>query len=136
MAIIAAFGFFSLGTAFYAAHEMRRINDNYTALMAGNVQAEVSMARATRRLSDIRDGIAETILGDSPAEEDTGKALITVGMTRAKLFADQAALEAPARDGAIENLKARMIDLVTVQCAKTVQDGIAAERGPALIAAT
>jgi methyl-accepting chemotaxis protein len=113
MAIIAAFGFFSLGTAFYAAHQMRQINDNYTALMAGNGQAEVAMARATRRLSDIRNGVAETILGDSPAQEAIGKALMETGITKAKLFADQAAVDAPAHAGAIENLKTRMIDLVT-----------------------
>ncbi len=132
MAILAAFGLFSLGTAFYAAHQMRRINDNYSALIAGNVQAEISMVRATGRLSDMRDGIAETILGNSPAQDATGKALMLLGLTGAKLFADDAAKAAPAHAGAIEALRARMIDLAANQCAKTVNDGMTANGGSAL----
>jgi len=136
MAILAAFGLFSLGTAFYATHQMRRIDNNYSALIAGNDRATIAMARANRRLSDIRDGIAEVVLAVTPPEEAASKAMLDTGVAEAKLYADEAAKESPANAAEINNLEASIADLVSNQCAKTIGDGMNSNGGASLAAAT
>jgi methyl-accepting chemotaxis protein len=129
--IMAAFGLFSLCTAFYSSHQIDRINNKYSALTASNIQATIDIARASRRLLGVRDGIAETVLGQNPAEDAIAKAVLDDAVTKEKYYAEKAAAEAPAYAGKIHDLQAKVADLVHDRCAKTVTDALSANGGAA-----
>ncbi len=132
MVIMAAFGLFSLATAFYCSHQMRRIDFNYSALIAGDGSASVAMARANRALATIRDGVAEEVMGQTAAEDLAAKATLDSGAAQLKTQAALAAADAPAHAAEINALAASADDVVTQDCAQTINNGLSANSGAAL----
>ncbi len=121
MAVMALFGLFSLGTAFYAAHQMQTIDDRYSALIGGNGAASVDVARANRSLIGMEAGIAELMAAETPAGNIAAKALLDHSTAELQHFVERAAQEAPAQAE----------DLVTNQCALAITEGASSNAGTA-----
>jgi methyl-accepting chemotaxis protein len=131
MAVMALFGLFSLGTAFYAAHQMQTIDDRYSALIGGNGAASVDVARANRSLIGMEAGIAELMAAETPAGNIAAKALLDHSTAELQHFVERAAQEAPAQADSLRGIEARAEDLVTNQCALAITEGASSNAGTA-----
>jgi methyl-accepting chemotaxis protein len=134
MAIMALFGLFSLGTAFYATHQMKTIDDRYSALIAGNGAASVDVARANRSLMGIQAGIAEVIASDTDAGNAAAKALLDRSTADMHRFTERAAQHAPEQASALRGIEARADDLLNHQCALAISEGVNSTTGAAAAA--
>ncbi len=135
MAIMALFGLFSLGTAFYATHQMKTIDDRYTALIAGNGAASVDVARANRSLMGIQAGIAEVMASQTDAGNAAAKALLDRSTADLHRFTKRAAQHAPEQASALRGIEARADDLLNHQCALAISEGVNSTTGAAEAAA-
>jgi len=126
LTIMGLFGVFVLGVAFYATSQMRGIDNNYSALISGNAQAAVDLARASRGLVTVEAGYGELEIADTEAENATSKALSDFGMDVLTKSLDAAAADVPAHAAEIGQLKANALNLVNNICAKSIADGLAA----------
>ncbi len=134
MVIMAAFGLFSLATAFYCSQKMTYIDNNYTALISGVDTAALDMARANRQFITIRDGIAEGVMGQTPAEDAAAKAVLNTATSELKRYTDLAAAASPADAGQISALQASAQQVISGSCAQTIADSMNANSGTALTA--
>ena len=122
--ILAAFGIFSIGAAFYSTGQMRQIQAGYQQAASGPAAAAASMSHANRMLvsmdQDITQMIAES--EDSTARPSTG----TLAADRADfdVSMQKAAALAPADAAGILALTGRADVLVDKTCKKTLELGL------------
>jgi methyl-accepting chemotaxis protein len=135
MAIMAVFGLFSLGTAFYAAHQMRSIDARYSALVNGNDRAELYIARANRGLMGTQAAIAELIASQSEAGNQAAQQLLSVSSATMQKNAELAAQRLPEKATEILAIAARSNNLLTHQCALSISEGLNSTTGAAAAAA-
>jgi methyl-accepting chemotaxis protein len=126
LSVMAIFGLFALGIAVYSTSQMRDIDKGYTALMAGEDHAAFMIARANRGFASARDGIAESTITVTDAQNAAAKAVLDEGEQRFGSSMDTAAQAAPDRASEIEALKAQGLDIIDNQCGKTLRDALAA----------
>jgi len=124
--ILGMFGIFAIGSAVYSTSKMRDIDNNYSAVIAGVGQAQVEVARAARGLSTYQAGAGMLEIGDTPAENEEAKRVYDNGKDTMVASLDAAASAAPSHAGELATLKARALDLMNNQCAKSMADGLAA----------
>ena len=134
MLILGMLGLFVLGIAYYATGQMRRIDDAYSALIAGDSTAALSLARANRRFEDARYGVAALMIEDTEAGNNAAGALIAEDMSRFTDLVDQAARLSPAHADEIRSLKAQALTVINDRCAQAITSGAAAHRPAAVLA--
>jgi methyl-accepting chemotaxis protein len=135
LSILGIFGIFAIVSAVYSTSKMRDIDNSYSAVIAGVGQAQVEMARASRGLSTFQAGVGMVEIADTPAENDAAKHVYDKGKEVMTTSLDAAATAAPGHAGEIATLKARALDLINNQCAKSIADGFAANTAAAATAA-
>jgi methyl-accepting chemotaxis protein len=134
LAIMALFGVFSLGVAFYAAGQMFHIDRGYTALLTGESAAAIDVSRANRGFTQAAYGMAELMISNTDAENRA--ALTTIGAGE-KTFTDQMALAdqaLPARGAAFDALRASGLDILDHTCRNAVKMATDATTPAALLA--
>jgi methyl-accepting chemotaxis protein len=133
--VMGVFGLFSLATAYYATSQMRVIDDNYSALIAGNGAAGVAMARANRALMGVRAAVSEIQLSQTAADNVVGGQLLSSSTADLSKYSEQAARLLPARGAEIRSIEADATDVVTKQCALAINEGLNSTTGAAATAA-
>jgi len=131
MAVMAVFGLFSLGTAFYAAHQMQAIDAHYSDLINGNGRASIDIARANRSLMGMQAGVAELMASETASGNAAAKALLDRSTTEMQNFSERAAQNAPAEASTLRDIEARAEDLVSRQCALAISEGASSTAGTA-----
>jgi methyl-accepting chemotaxis protein len=133
LSIMALFGVFALGVAFYATGQMRHIDNGYSALLAGDAAAALDLSHANRAFTLTGFGMADLMIANTEAEN--AKAL-SIKQEGEKSFIDamsQAAREAPDHASEIDALKASGLDLLDRQCAAALAAGNASTTATALL---
>jgi methyl-accepting chemotaxis protein len=120
MLILGVLSLFVLGIAYYATDQMRRIDSSYRALMAGNDHAVLLAARANRAFAMVRADIAGLMIAHSAGEDTMAKAALDSDMAQFLEYMGQAARVAPGYAGAIEDVRARALDVRNHQCANAI----------------
>ncbi|MCM2475800.1 HAMP domain-containing protein [Rhizobium sp. CG5] len=64
--IMAAFGLFSLGMAFYSGQQLKAIDDSYSELLHSESPAALYMARSNRSLQAVRASIGDLLMARTP----------------------------------------------------------------------
>jgi len=125
-AVMGLFGLFALGVAFYAASQMRDIDNNYTLLLAGNAAAEVKITRASRYLQTARAAIEMAQIATDAESDQAAANEFADADANFKSYLDDAAQEAPADASAIEALKSEGVNVLETSCSTAMQMGKAA----------
>jgi methyl-accepting chemotaxis protein len=124
--VLGLFGVFAFGSALFAAHQMRRIESGYGAVVGTSVRAAALVAEAHQYLGALRQDLAQLLIDSSGSD---------VGTVQTALSADEAALhKAIARAAAVSppdaaNLKAvdgRVTQLIHRTCRRTIRMAIIA----------
>jgi methyl-accepting chemotaxis protein len=132
--ILGMLGLFVLGIAYYATGQMRHIDSAYTALIAGDSTAALSLARANRRFEDARYGVAALMIENTEAGNNAAKALLAEDLSRFTELVDRAARLSPAHADEIRNLKAQALTVVDTQCAQAISSGASAHTPSTVLA--
>ncbi len=124
LTIIAVFGAFAIGVAFYSTGEMRGIDVAYTALADHQERAALRIAQSTRAMNSAHAAIADLLISTSEADNRMAAAEFSSQRERMNKFFDeaQAALPANAR---IAQLKGEAIKVLDVDCGTALREGAA-----------
>jgi methyl-accepting chemotaxis protein len=135
LAIIAIFGVFSIGVAFYATGQMRKIDNAYTSLIDHNETEATELIRGNRSLQTMRAAILEVVAARSDAGIASATAEINKSHATFEDYMDQAAKAATTDVADIKALKARGLQIVDGDCAASIAAGKASTTPAAIIAA-
>jgi methyl-accepting chemotaxis protein len=123
LSIMAIFGIFAISTTIYSTQQMHRIDQRYSALLAGETTAALDVARANRSFSNVRDAIAELQIAVSDAQNIATENARHLSLGHFQAFLDAAALAAPTEASAIKDLAAEGNAVVDTACAKSITLG-------------
>ncbi len=119
IAIMAVFGVFSIGVAFYTGAQLRAIDTSYSNLLSGESNAALYLARANRSMQNMRAAIGDLALSRTPELNAAAeKEMLTAKESFVK-FIDNAAKAVPA-DTAIGGLKTEVLKIIDELCGPTV----------------
>ncbi|MDB5421729.1 MAG: mcpA, partial [Brevundimonas sp.] len=125
LAVLALFGVFVLGVAFYATSQLKKIDTAY-----GNVidadQAITELARANRSIQSARASIGDTMISTSDEGNRRAAAELAASRKSAEGFMNQAAKASPPDAADIQALKARSLAVIDNDCAESMRLGRAA----------
>jgi methyl-accepting chemotaxis protein len=135
LAIIAIFGVFAIGVAFYATGQMRKIDNAYTSLIDHHEKAATSLARGSRSLQTMRASISEILAN----RDDAGINAATAELAKAHGTFEETmdeAIKASTGDASdIQTLKARGLAIVDGDCTVSISAGKAATTPTTVVAA-
>jgi methyl-accepting chemotaxis protein len=134
LSIMALFGVFAIATTVYSTGQMRVIDNRYSALLAGETEAALQMARANRALSDVRSAIAEVEIADTAAEDAAASTYLDRAHREFDRDMDLAARLSPADAPDIKTLEAQGDAVVNTTCAQAITLGKAANTAALAVA--
>jgi methyl-accepting chemotaxis protein len=122
LVLLAAFGLFALGLAFYAGDQITKVDRGYAGLLTAEEDASMSLARASRTFQTVRAAISDILLTTNKEQEK--KAFDEIALARAEFntFVDRAAADLP-QDASIKDLKAQAATVLDQSCAKSITLG-------------
>jgi methyl-accepting chemotaxis protein len=123
MLVLGLLGLFVLGISYYAAGQMRLISSSYSGLMAGNDQAALFASRANRAFAATRADVADLLIATSAVDNAIAKGALDNDMTQFVQHMGEAVRASPGYAGPIMILKARALNVLNNQCAKTIAMG-------------
>jgi methyl-accepting chemotaxis protein len=132
LVIIAIFGVFAIGVAFYATSQMQKINTDYTSLLGQEEAASIDLSRASRHLQTMRASIDELVIATNQQGIDRGAASLAearknfeefMGATSKALASDTTDKVSLADANDIDALHARGISVVEKDCADAIKYG-------------
>jgi methyl-accepting chemotaxis protein len=133
IAIMAIFGIFSLGVAFYTGAQLKSIDASYSNLLEGESNAALYLARSNRSMQNMRAAIADLVLLRSPELSAAADKEIQAAKESFIKFIDNAAKAAPSHAD-IPALKASVLKIVDEACGNAIAAGRAASEETAVVA--
>jgi methyl-accepting chemotaxis protein len=124
LSIIAIFGLFTIGVAFYATGQLQAVSASYTGLIDHQDRAAILLARAGRNLQTARAAIAELEIATDDAVNQASVAELKKSRQSFVDNADQAAVLLPEHADALRTLKASALSVIDVACEPAIADGI------------
>jgi methyl-accepting chemotaxis protein len=134
LSIMALFGVFAVATTIYSTGQMRRIDDRYSALLAGESAAALEMSRANQALGSVRSAIAELQIAVTDAENAAAASYLSDAHTQFETDMDHAATLSPSDAPAIKALEAQGNAVTDTTCAKAITMGRTADTDTLAIA--
>jgi methyl-accepting chemotaxis protein len=123
LAIIALFGMFAIGVAFYATQQMEKIDTGYTSLLHRDQAEAIALQRSNRNLQTMRAAISEVLA--SRTETGINIALTDLNTSHKsfeRFMGD--AIQAQPRDRAeLEAMKAQGLAVIDGDCAQSLRLG-------------
>ncbi|KPF41115.1 methyl-accepting chemotaxis protein [Rhizobium sp. AAP43] len=133
IAIMAVFGVFALGVAFYAGSRIQSVDRAYSGLLTQESRAAFSLARSNRAMQSMRAALGDILMSSEQAQIDAAnKEFVTAKESFIK-FIDTAA-EAMPSETEIPALKTSVLQVADVACANTVAAARAATETEAVLA--
>ncbi len=123
LSIMGLFGVFALGVAVYAAGQIRGIDGGYRALLDGNAQAEVLLARANRAFQTARADIGEVDIATTEAGNQAATTELQQSEQKLSDNMDRAADASSDQKSQIQALKAQALDVLNNACGNAVKMG-------------
>ncbi|MGL3606498.1 methyl-accepting chemotaxis protein [Rhizobium sp. G187] len=125
IAIMAAFGVFALGAAFYSGGQLRNIDSNYSRLINGEASAALDLSRANRAMQNMRSAIGSLLMSRSQELNESSEKEFLAAKESFVKFIDSAAQTMPSNTE-IAGLKAAVLKIVDETCATTISAARAA----------
>ncbi len=120
LGIFSLFAVLAIGLSLLSAHQMRAIDDGYSAAMDQEGTTALRLAQANRALSDVRGSIAELVIADT----DDANAKATAGLKEARASFARRASEAQAADVGgryhVDSLVSAVQSAIDGTCGKTL----------------
>ena len=133
IAIMAVFGIFSIGAAFYTAAQLKAIDTSYSHLLEGESSAALYLARANRSMQNMRAAIGDLVLSrTAELNANAEKEIVTAKESFVK-FIDSAAKAAP-ENTEIPALKTAVLKIVDETCQATLAAARTATEEQAVVA--
>src|SRR5579859_7694152 len=105
LAVLALFGVFVLGVAFYATSQLKKIDTDYSAIIDRD-QATVLLARATRNMQTARAAIGDLVMATTDEGNRKSEDEFNTAAKKAENYMDEAAKASPSDAADIQALKA------------------------------
>lgn len=125
LSIMVVFGLFSIATTFYAGSMLTKVDDSYSALIAGPDRAALYLARSNRALQASRAAMASILISTTKEGNAAGAKELAENHDKFDKYMD-AAIAAMPEDKELVELKALGIEAVEKICAGAVEAGMAA----------
>ncbi|HEX3367574.1 HAMP domain-containing methyl-accepting chemotaxis protein [Phenylobacterium sp.] len=125
LTVLALFGVFVLGVAFYATNELKKIDAAYSSIIDTDAATPL-LARGNRATEAARASIGDLMIATSDETNRKAEAEIAASRTSIVDFMDQAAKAAPSEAADIEALKAQSLAVIDNDCAASIRLGKAA----------
>ncbi|CUX72092.1 MULTISPECIES: methyl-accepting chemotaxis protein [Agrobacterium] len=123
--IMAAFGLFSLGMAFYSGQQIKRIDASYNELLGSESKAALYMARSNRALQAFRASVAELLLSRTPEHNATAQKNLKDAEASFVKSMDTAIASLPEKSE-LPVIKADVLNVFKDVCGPTIAAGLAA----------
>ncbi|PYB76880.1 methyl-accepting chemotaxis protein [Rhizobium wuzhouense] len=133
IAIMAVFGIFSIGVAFYTGSQLKSIDTSYSNLLEGETKAALYLARSNRSMQNMRAAIGDVVLSRTAELADKADKEFQSARESFAKFIDSAAMAAPS-NADIPALKAAVLKVVDEACANTLAVGRVATEEAAVLA--
>ncbi len=122
--ILAAFGIFSIGAAFFSTGQMREIQAGYQQAANGPAAAAAKMSHANRMLVSMDQDITQLIAESEDSSAQPSEGSLTPDQADFDVSMRQAAVLSPANASGILALTGRADVLVNQTCKKAVELGL------------
>jgi methyl-accepting chemotaxis protein len=122
LAVLALFGVFVLGVAFYATSQLKKIDTDYSAIIDRD-QATVLLARATRNMQTARAAIGDLVMATTDEGNRKSEDEFNTAAKKAENYMDEAAKASPSDAADIQALKAQSLQVVNNDCAESIRLG-------------
>ncbi len=128
LAIMGAFGIFSIGVTIYSAKSMSYIDSSYSSLVAGSDRGAIYLARANRSIQAARAAMGDLLIAGTA---DGNSHALQELLNNRKSFSDfmEVAIKALPDNQQLSALKATGLKILTEDCRPTVEKGAKAEGG-------
>jgi methyl-accepting chemotaxis protein len=123
--LLAAFGLFALGTAFYSGRQIKAVDAGYSYLLFHEADASTALSRASRALQSVRGSISDVLMSTDADMDKAALNKIALGREQFSGFMDKAIADLPD-DAVIKDLKQKALEAVDKNCQKAVQLGTTA----------
>jgi methyl-accepting chemotaxis protein len=125
LSIIAIFGVFAIGIAFYSTGQMRRIDDGYSALGAHQYRVATALARANRSILAAHAAIGDLLIATTDADNKTAENDLTNARKAFEDFMGKAIAAAPSAEesSSLETIKSNVNQVLDQTCAPSIQAG-------------
>jgi methyl-accepting chemotaxis protein len=133
IAIMAVFGIFSIGVAFYTGAQLKSIDTSYSNLLEGESNAALYLARSNRSMQNMRAAIADLVLLRSPELSEAAYKEIQTARESFVKFIDSATKAVPS-NADIPGLKTAVLKIIDEACVNAITAGRAASEEAAVIA--
>ncbi len=127
LTIMAAFGIFALGVAFYTSAQLKSIDDSYSSLLEGEANSALLLARSNRSMQNMRAAIGDLVLSRTSELNEAATKDFTTARESFIKFIDGAAKSMPSNTD-IPGLKAAVLQAVDTACAATRAAGTSASK--------
>jgi methyl-accepting chemotaxis protein len=132
IAIMAVFGVFALGVAFYATGQIKFIDSEYSGLVDEEATASLYLARANRSMQAMRGAMGDIMISPTPELMAAADEELTKARESFVTFIDRA-IKAMPGSADIPPLKAAVLEIVDKSCVPALTAGRAATTPDALI---
>lgn len=133
IAIMAVFGIFSIGVAFYTGSQLKSIDTSYSNLLEGESSAALYLARSNRSMQNMRGAIADMVLLRSPELSAAADKELQTAKESFGKFIDSAAKAVPSNTD-IPALKAAVLKVIDEACGNAIAAGRAASDEASVVA--
>ncbi len=133
IAIMAVFGTFSIGVAFYTGAQMKGIDTSYSNLLDGESSAALYLARSNRSMQNMRAAIGDLMLSRTAELNASAEKEIVAAKESFVKFIDSAAKAAP-ENTEIAGLKSGVLKIIDETCAGTLAAARTATEEQAVVA--
>jgi methyl-accepting chemotaxis protein len=124
--VLGLFGLFALGSTFFAAHQMRRIQTGYGAVVGTSVRAAALVSEAREHLADLRQDLAQLLIDSSGGDVGTVQAALAADETALHKAIARAAAVSPADAASLTAVDARVTHLMHRTCRRTIRMAVIA----------
>lgn len=123
LAIIAIFGVFAIGVAFYATNRIEAVNNGYSGLGSHEQSATLNVSRAARHLQTMRASIIELAIARDQASIEKATAALAASRESFEGYMDDAIKQSPQDASDLTALKARGAAAMDHDCAEAIRLG-------------
>jgi methyl-accepting chemotaxis protein len=134
LAILSAFGLFSVIVTVYTTGQMSGLDRGYTNFNQHENAAALYLARGSRSLEGMRSGIANLLISRTDADNQKYTAAIAAARKDFDASLTRAAEAEGSQAQRVDDLRRKGLQLIDADCAETIKEGAAATADASILA--
>jgi methyl-accepting chemotaxis protein len=124
--VLGLFGLFALGSTFFAAHQMRRIQTGYGAVVGTSVRAAALVAEAREHLVALRQDLGQFLIDSSGGDAGGEQAAMATDEAAFHAAIERAVAISPGDAASLKTVDARVSQLIHRTCRRTIRMAVIA----------